>query len=281
MTIIVKCFECDKRYRCPDKRAGKRFKCRECETILTVPEPDEPPRTDDGTAILRHEARNRDFEIAAGDEQNIEAISDHIEQHIGPVEMVFHEIMSDIVHIDVHWVEPSIDRPFHTLVTSGMSDLPMTVPDELHDNQYAELMITLPDDWKIDQTSFEDERWYWPIRLLKQLARLPHEYETWLGIGHTVPNGDPADPYHSSTNLCGALIAPSITVADDGFHQLESLDKGIIRFFSVVPLHREEMNFKLSKGLDQLLLKLEQHQVTDVIDIDRINTCRKKRFGLF
>lgn len=280
MTIIVKCFECDKRYRCPDERAGKRFKCRECETILTIPEPDEPPRSDDGTAILRHEARDRDFEIATGDEQNIKAISDHIEHHVGPVEMVFHEMISDLVHIDVHWVKPTNDRPFHTLVTSGMSDLPMVVPDELEEFQFAELLVTLPRDWKIDETSFEDERWYWPVRLLKGLARLPHEYETWLGVGHTIPNDDPPEPYDDSTRLCGTLIAPPITL-DEEFHELECADKGLINFYSVLPLYSEEMDFKLSKGLDQLITKLEKHQITEVIEIDRPNTCRKKRFGLF
>lgn len=280
MTIIVKCFECDKRYRCPDERAGKRFKCKNCETILTIPEPDQPPRSDDGTAILRHEARARDFEIAGGDENNIEAISNHIERHIGPVEMVFHELISDLVHIDVHWVKPTEERPFHTLVTSGMSDMPMTVPDELAQLQFAELLVTLPEDWKIDQASFEDEQWYWPVRLLKTLARLPHEYETWLGIGHTVPNDDPPEPYADSTALCGALIVPPITL-DEEFHELESPDKGIINFYSVMPLYEEEMNFKLSKGLDKLLTRLEKHSILDIIEIDRTNTCRKKRFGLF
>ena len=37
----------------------------------------------------------------------------------------------------------------------------------------AELAIALPADWKLDQESMKDEKWYWPIRLLKSLARLP------------------------------------------------------------------------------------------------------------
>lgn len=280
MAIIVKCFECEKRYRCPDERAGKRFRCKECETILTIPEPDEPPRSEDGTAILRHEARDRDFEIATGDEKNIEAISEHIERHIGSVEMVFHEIISDLVHIDVHWVKPTDDYPYHSLITSGMSDLPMTVPDEIRELQFAELMVTLPSSWRIDESSFEDEKWYWPVRLLKGLARLPHEYETWLGTGHTIPNGDPADPYDDSTKLCGALIAPPILI-DEAFHEMQSEQKEIINFYSVIPLYNEEMDFKLSQGLDKLATRLEKHQVSEVIDISRPNTCRKKRFGLF
>ena len=29
---------------------------------------------------------------------------------------------------------------------------------------------------------------FWPIQMLKFLARFPHEYKTWLGWGHTIPN---------------------------------------------------------------------------------------------
>ena len=139
MTIILRCHECEKRYRVSDERAGKRVKCKNCGEILQVPQlDDEVPTAKDGTAIFRHEQRERDFELAIGDSENIEAISDHIEEHIGKVHMVFHELVSDLVHIDVHWVKPTRKRNWHTLVTSGMSDLPMVVPDELASMERAE-----------------------------------------------------------------------------------------------------------------------------------------------
>ncbi|WP_251274378.1 hypothetical protein, partial [Enterobacter hormaechei] len=57
----------------------------------------------DGTQILVHR-REKDFVPAIGEEQHIEAISAHLERHLGPVSGVFHEIISDLVHIDVHVV---------------------------------------------------------------------------------------------------------------------------------------------------------------------------------
>jgi hypothetical protein len=51
------------------------------------------------------------------------------ETHLGEIHDVYHELISDLVHIDIHHVAPDDERPFHTLVTSGMSDLPMTVPE--------------------------------------------------------------------------------------------------------------------------------------------------------
>ncbi len=281
MTIILRCDECEARYRVPDDRAGKRVKCKKCGTILIVPPLDEPVKSPEGTRIYRHEARNRDFELATGNEVNIEAISNHIEQHIGPVEMVFHELISDMVHIDVHWVQPAKTRPFHTLVTSGMSDRPMTVPDECRELQYAELMICLPRSWKISKEAFEDEANYWPIRLLKLMARLPHEYETWLGMGHTVPNGDPAEPYADNTKFTCALVMPPLSVPEE-FHTLQLDEDREIQFYTIVPLYEEETNFKLTKGLEALMTKLDKVGVNDVVDIHRENACqRKKWLGLF
>lgn len=279
MTIVFSCHECGSRYRISDDRAGRRVKCKGCDTILQVPPVDEPEVSDDGTAIYRHEARNRDFELATGNEENIEAISNHIERHVGEIEMVFHELVSDLVHVDIHWVAPTDERPIHTLITSGMSDRPMVVPDDCEDLRFAELMITLPPDWPISQEAFEDESNYWPIRLMKMLARLPHEYETWLGVGHTVPNGDPAEPYSPDTDFSCALILPPVTLEDE-FHELE-VDGEIINFYAIVPLYAEETDYKLKHGLDKLLDRFGEADVGEVIEIGRKNSCRKKRFGLF
>ena len=61
----------------------------------------------------------------------VDRIARHIERCLGPVESVFHELISDQVHLDVHWVKPTRGRPYHFLVTSGMSDRPMPVPAAL------------------------------------------------------------------------------------------------------------------------------------------------------
>ena len=99
-----------------------------------------------GSPILVH-SRQKDFTPPQG-EEHIEAIGAHIERHLGPVSGVFHEIISDLVHIDVHVVPANEQFPYLRLVTSGMSDLPMTVPAEVDADvpRYMELMVTLPAD---------------------------------------------------------------------------------------------------------------------------------------
>lgn len=230
-----------------------------------------------GSPILAH--GNPTPWRAPDGEECIEEISNHIEAYLGPVKTVFHEVVSDTVHIDVHFINPTEAFPFARLVTSGMSDLPMLIPEGSEVPNYAELMITLPGNWHLDQKSFEDEGWYWPVRLIKSLARLPHKYGTWLGWGHTIPNGDPAEPYAPNTSLCGAIILPSVTVPDE-FHRLRIGDQKEITFYSVVPLYEEEMQLKLRSGSDKLLDRFDQAGLNDIVDPTRRNVA-KKRFGLF
>src|SRR5687768_14726391 len=121
-----------------------------------------------GNPIYRHNRPDKqEPDHATGNESNIEAISAHIEKHIGPVDYVFHEIVSDLVHIDIHFVKPSEEFPYNVLVTSGMSDKAMNVPDEMEDFKHAELCMLLPANWSLGQDAFKDENHYWPVRWLK------------------------------------------------------------------------------------------------------------------
>lgn len=206
---------------------------------------------------------------------SLEQIGNHIVAHLGKSETVFHEIASDAVHIDVHLVAPAPKFPFVRLVTSGMSDLPMSTPDDAGAPRFAELISTLPGEWPLDQESLKNEVWYWPIRLLKSLARFPHLYNTWLGSGHSIPNGDPPRPYANGTKLCGAIILPPVT-APSAFHSLVIDGDKTIEFFSVVPLYEEEMNLKLRSGSEVLLKKLVDGKVFDIINPSRANVAKKK-----
>jgi hypothetical protein len=232
----------------------------------------EPDFSESGAPIYRHQPRRRDFELAGGDEQTIERVGQHIAKHIGKASFVFHELISDLVHVDVHLVDPTPDRDYYTLVTSGMSDRPMTVPAGAEALRFAELLICLPPAWPLAQEAFQDEANYWPIRWLKILARLPHEYSTWLGELHTIPNGDPPVPFAENSELCSMMLARPALLAVEAWQLVIDAEKSI-QFYSLVPLYREEMEFKLNAGADALLEQLDAHGVTELLDIGRENTC--------
>ena len=281
MSIPAACDKCGYEYVLPDKLAGKKAKCKICQAVFVVPQPEcSDEISGSGSPIHRYQEREKGFELAIADGDNLEQISEHIAAHLGTVDIVWHELISDLVHIDVHWVKPTSTRPFHTLITSGMSDKPMTVPPGAEAFRYGEVILSLPPEWPLSNESFKIERNYWPIRWLKTLARFPHEYDSWLALGHTLPNGDPAEPFADNTALCCALLMPPIGSPTE-FGRLNINDEKTIHFYAFVPIYREEMELKLDQGLDPLIDKLDAHGVTELLDVQRVNTCAKKRFWWF
>jgi hypothetical protein len=223
-----------------------------------------------GSRMLRHEAPSG-MRPVTQETPVLDVVEHHVEQHIGPVETVYHELISTDVHLDVLMVAAREDRPWHTLVTCGMSALPMTVPDDLPDvPRFMELTIGLAPDWPLEQEAWKDERHYWPVRMLKVLARIPHEHGTWLGSGHTVPNGDPPEPYAPGTQLCGALVVPALMAPDD-FGTL-ARPEGDIAFCGVVALHADELALKLEQGFDALADRLDAGDVSELVDPSRPST---------
>jgi hypothetical protein len=74
------------------------------------------------------------------------------------------------------------------------------------------------------------------------------------------------------------LLLPSLSLGNE-FFELKIDDKKKINFYCLYPLYKEEMDFKLKKGTDALIDRFEEYNVSDVVDINRKNTCAKK--GLF
>ncbi len=238
--------------------------------------------------MIRYAPPTEEFIPAIGDSENIEAITRHIENYIGPPDTVLHEIISDRVHIDVHVVKPTFRRNFYTLITSGMSDLPMNAPPQLPSAQFAELLICLPPNWILPlegdavtgsgngstASAAESEENYWPIRWLKILAKFPHEYNTWLGDGHTLPNGDPPSGFAPNTKLCCMMLKPPTKFAS-GLHTLKTKEGKLINFYALVPLYLDEVNLKLNKSSEDLHARLKSAGVTELLDINRKSVCSK------
>ncbi len=224
-----------------------------------------PGSSGDGAAVRGWTDVTHWVRECGGCSDTIDAIDRHVERFIGPVETVQHEIVSDLIHVDIHVVPATADRPFHALVTSGMSDRPMRIPDELRGEvpEFAELMILLPPDWPLDQDDWKEERHYWPIRQLKILARLPHEYDTWLGAWHSMPNGDPAQPFAHDTDICAVMLAPPIRFPDE-FRTIRADDGREIGLFAVLPLLPDEIEAKVRLGVDALLDAFEKHDTTQL-----------------
>ena len=198
-------------------------------------------------------------------EEEMNAVEEHIEQYFGKFENVFHELDSPDIHVDICVVPPSEERDYYTLVTMGMGAHRMNVPEELAEYKLerAELAIALPGNWKLKHEDLKNERWYWPIRLLKTLARLPIASDTWLGFGHTMDN---EDDFAKDTKLCAAMLTgPQDT--EDGSEVCILPSGEEVNFYQVIPLYRDELEYKMEHDADALLDKM--NGISFVVEPDR------------
>ena len=192
-------------------------------------------------------------------------------------ETVFHENISDLLQVDIHMLEAPTMQDVHVIYTVGMSALPMALPAEQpQELRFAEMILLLPAEWKLEAPVSENEKEdgsvWWPVTLLKYLARFPHECQTWLGWGHIVSNSAAYLPYDETTGFCGTMIGAlqeevSVFCAKDGTQ---------LNLYVLIPLYKEEMQWKQEKGITSLLEKLsELTGYGMVIFPDRPNVCAK------
>ena len=213
------------------------------------------------------------------EQEDWDAVEAHLEKYFGPCDNVFHEIMSPDIHVDIYIMNPTPERNYYILSTFGMGAHRMNVPEELADQKLerAEIIVTLPPDWKITEPG---EAWYWPIRWLKILARLPIEEDGWLGWGHTIANPDDA-PFAENTKLCGLMLTqPGAFAEEAACCPLPGGDE--VNIYQMIPLYFEEMQFKMAHNAQTLLERFTPEQLA-VVDLDRPSVCGDlppKRFAI-
>lgn len=171
--------------------------------------------------------------------------------------------------IELAVMEPTEAEPFYVAYTIGMSAEPMNLDDMPKNRQYewlrwAELVMYLPGDWPVDENRWpehlndpEDKPAAWPLRLLRLLAGLPRKGNTWLGAGHSIPNGAPPHPYAEGCPFTGAVLF--LPGEKNGPKPFEAVKLGAGRrlmLYIVVPVRGEEMQFKLDHGAEALEEKL-------------------------
>ena len=107
------------------------------------------------------------------------------------------------------------------------------------------------------------------LRWLKILARLPIQDNTWLGFGHTVPN-DKA--FAENTKLSGVILTSAAGFGEE-VGECTLPDGTCVTFYRMIPIYKEEMNYKIEYGAEALFDLMEEDQVDHVLDIQRPNLC--------
>ena len=196
-------------------------------------------------------------------------IAESIDSYYGNFDKVLPDTKSYDIHCNIAFVNPNEQNNFYTLVTMGMGAHEMKVPEKIleHSNNRAELVIQLPENWNIEH--FEDYNNYWPINMLKTIARLPINQFEWVGHGRIVPLSRPVS---DNCKFVGMLLIKDDLVVDLG-------DKKKVDFYKVAPVYEEEINYRLEYGADALIdLFIENDIDPTLIDLKRKNACDKELY---
>ena len=191
-------------------------------------------------------------------------ITDHITRHLGaPLDLCLREIVGNL---RIQVVPAAIDRPYQTLITTGMSEYAMTAPAGAHDYRHIELFMHLPDDWPLSPEALKDPNHYWPIEWMRLIAHYPESSPVFLVSEQTIGNSPP-EPFAANTSLsCMMLLADPTD-----FGCLRRTDGRTVRFYQLFPLYEEERVLKERDGTRVLLERFERYGVSEVVQPDRIN----------
>ncbi len=232
----------------------------------------------DNPKIRRHELPGSvPADVTHLSDAQMDEIQGFVSEHFGESENVLHEILSEIVHLDLLPVAATDAFPFVTICTMGMSALAMHCPPNSDDSQiprHTELVLHLPADWPLEDLGTDDfnNEDYWPIEGLKYIARIPFLYNTFIAVGHTIPNGDPPEPFSPNTDFVCWLVLPEMLNSDA--QCMEGTDRNVT-FLQIVPIYLEEMNLIVEEGAQAFFDLMEERGIEPDIfsDFNRPNLC--------
>lgn len=200
-----------------------------------------------------------DIRLILYSEKDEDEVVECIKEDYGDFQNVLHEVVSTDIHLDVALIPPQEDRDYYTLCTIGAGAYRMEIERDIriehHLSEHSEYIMYLPSDWKLDEESLNDEANYWPIRLLKNTARLPLLTDSWFTIGHTTGTEE-GMPYSEEYPYNSAMLtypAPFVATRENKCN----LSSGkTILFHHILPITQEELEFKNENGTEALLKRI-------------------------
>lgn len=178
-------------------------------------------------------------------------------------------------HVDILQIDLELRSPVTLLMTNGLSNYTMPVPDKLRDFAHAELYVCLPSYWEVDM---ENPQFNWPYFQLQKLAQHLIEKQTWFGVGHTFSNGNPPEPLSHKMKQNHLLLMEPILL-ESHLADIQVADKAIT-FLALVPIFEDEFEYKMGKGYFKFSRKFRAKNYEELLD-DFRQSIRNRKFGFF
>lgn len=163
-----------------------------------------------------------------------------------------------------------LKSPVTVVVTNGLSNYHMSVPEKEAGRERCELYFCLPSYWdweKVDHPGLN-----WPFQWIQRLAKHLTNNGTWYGAGHTFPCG--ADGLSETMKQSYFMLANPILLEEE----LAPIPdpEGNIHFLAIIPLFKKEFEYKQSHGTVKLLSKMNLQGVTEKLDDFRGSVLKRR-----
>lgn len=178
--------------------------------------------------------------------------------------VVMHEIVSDDMHIDLVHYLPTEDFPHNIIATVGMSGYAMkNVPFKR-----IELIMFLPKDWQVDEESVKDEKWFWPIKMIKDCARLPYLNDTALSVFHTFSDNAEFKPFAECTDMSVGFLTFPTWLNHEVFRlKYGFLKRKEINFLCLTAITKEELDKLQELDVDLFMYKYLNKDGIDDLEV--------------
>jgi len=196
---------------------------------------------------------------------DIARLKRHIAEYFGEYRIVFSETYSGGLHVDFAVIDPTPGRDFYTMFTIGLGAHKMNSDKPKNkDFERMEIMVCLPPDWDMDST---EERWYWPIRWLKNVAESSAGTDAWFGLGQSMLTAEASE----DSPFDGIVMIPPIMFGVDAvLCKLPS--RNTVSICQILPIYEEEVDLLLEDSAGTLYEFFDKKRF-GILDIYRESLC--------
>lgn len=198
--------------------------------------------------------------------EEIIAFEEFISKEFGSIDEIFQEIVSPDIKLDILVSNPTEARPYYVLVTCGAGAYRMDIPSRYAglELEYAEYIICLPSYWNINTN---EEHFFWPIRMLKDVARIPVSDNTWLAYGHDIDLCEEGEALGDTCfNSCVLLHLFDEEGHEPVFHFSDGRKLNLLLIYPTFP---EELELFTEEGLTSFLEVINESWKFPIVNILR------------
>ena len=172
------------------------------------------------------------------------------ESLFGETKHVWHEKKEQSPHIDIYCFPPGhAGRDFYTLVTNGMSDRAMNLPEGMPPQMQQR---------RVELVFYCSEPKAEYAELLRRLAHYVSEQNTWFGMGHTMETHSIELLHRSDVDALLFLLTP--VIPDDSLPIRLDIEGDPVWLLWVIPITAEECALVRQAGcLETVMRAFSKH----------------------